>query len=354
LIPAVGKAWGRYTNLGGPATWWNQDLRTQVNDRINFTVQRELRAGFKSDVTFFMNYGKSLPYSKKMNMSDPELGYTHKAVLNQAVANPFYRYMTPDTFPGVLRNQVTVSRGSLLSPYPQYTGLTQSNTAGPRNRYRALQMRVQRAYSSGASVLWAYNYNRERNEAFFNAPDEFAGQFTFIPTNNPRHRMTTAGTYDLPFGKGRPLLANPHPVVQAVLGGWSTSSILVFNSGAFLRFGGLDVIGEGSPKIDNPTPERRFKTTEMFRVQTPYTPRLNPWQYEGVTGPKYWNLDTTLSKYFNITERYQIEFKMEAYNLTNSFIWNDPNMTVTSSQFGRSNNQANRGREFQYTIRVHF
>ncbi|MGH9658203.1 MAG: hypothetical protein ACRD96_06640, partial [Bryobacteraceae bacterium] len=140
LIPAVGKAWGRYTNLGGPASWWQQDLRTQVNDRFNFTVQRELRGGFKSDVTFFTNYGKSLPYSKNMNMSDPQLRYTHKAVVDQAVANPFYRYMTPDTFPGVLRNQVTVRRESLLSPYPQYTGLTQSNTAGPRNRYRALQM----------------------------------------------------------------------------------------------------------------------------------------------------------------------------------------------------------------------
>jgi hypothetical protein len=50
----------------------------------------------------------------------------------------------------------------------------------------------------------------------------------------------------------------------------------------------------------------------------------------------------------------RLEFKMEAYNLTNSFMASDPNMSVTSSLFGRSTGQRNRGREMQYTLRLHF
>jgi len=86
-----------------------------------------------------------------------------------------------------------------------------------------------------------------------------------------------------------------------------------------------------------------------------FTPRLNPWQYPGVTGPRFANIDSTLSKYFPLRgDRTKLEFKLEAYNMTNSFMATNPNVSVTSSLFGRSTGQANRGREIQYTIRLHF
>jgi hypothetical protein len=69
-----------------------------------------------------------------------------------------------------------------------------------------------------------------------------------------------------------------------------------------------------------------------------------------------WNLDGTLSKVFPIKERYKLELRWEAYNLTNSLMWANPNMSVTSQLFGRSTAQAqgNRGREMQYTLRLQF
>ncbi|HKD79905.1 MAG TPA: hypothetical protein VKH81_09440, partial [Candidatus Angelobacter sp.] len=92
--------------------------------------------------------------------------YTYKAQLSQNVANPFYNYLTPDVFQGALRSQPTVTRGTLLRPYPQYQALTVNNVGDWRSRYEALQLRVQRSYAAGASILFAYNYNRERNEAY--------------------------------------------------------------------------------------------------------------------------------------------------------------------------------------------
>ena len=352
LILPTGSSLGRYQNLGASANWEAQDFLTGVSDRLNFSIQRQLPMQFYLDATYFLNLGHNLPYTQQMNMMDPQLSYTNKGLLDQSVPNPFYQYLTPTTFPGQLRNQQTVTAGSLLKVYPQYGDLGQLNTPGVGDHYQALQLRVQRQFSKGLSFLWTYNYNRETTENFFNAPDQYANRFTFIDSNNSRHRMNIAGTYELPLGSGRTWMSNPNPIVNAIFGGWSTSWIFTYNSGAFLRFGQMNVSGD--PAISNPTRSRYFDTS-VFSPPTPYTARMNPWQFPGVTGPRFGNLDATLSKFFPLKgERLRLEFKMEAYNLSNSFMASNPNVDVYSSLFGRSTGQANQGRQMQYTLRLHF
>jgi hypothetical protein len=163
--------------------------------------------------------------------------------------------------------------------------------------------------------------------------------------------MTFASTLELPFGRGRRFGKGVHPFVNAVLGGWSTSSIFTWSSGSFLRFGQLDVSGD--PVLASPTWDRWFNTS-VFKQATPFTPRTNPFQYEGLIGPGNWNLDTTLSKNFNLTERFKLEFRLEGYNLTNSVMPGNPDLGVLSTTFGRVNTQVNYGREVQYTLRLHF
>ena len=109
----------------------------------------------------------------------------------------------------------------------------------------------------------------------------------------------------------------------------------------------------GDPHLANPTRAKWFNTA-AFSVSPGYTPRMNPWNYPDLQGPKNWNIDNTLSKQFPVTERVQLEFRMEAYNLTNSFIPNNPSTSVTSSSFGRCTNQGNKGRQFQYVLRLVF
>ena len=45
---------------------------------------------------------------------------------------------------------------------------------------------------------------------------------------------------------------------------------------------------------------------------------------------------------------------MEVYNLTNHFVPNDPNVTVTSSLFGSTTDQVNIGRQMQYNMKIIF
>ncbi len=96
----IGKSLGAYTNVGNVSNWADQDYRAQVNDRINFTIMREIPGQFKVDATWFMNIGRYAPHDFQENMADPELGYALKAQLSQNVPNPFYNYLTPDVFPG--------------------------------------------------------------------------------------------------------------------------------------------------------------------------------------------------------------------------------------------------------------
>jgi len=352
----IGKTLGAYTNVGNIANWPSQDYHAQTNDRVNFTIMREMPGKFRVDATWFMNFGRHVPHDLQVNMADPNLSYTYKAQLSQNVANPFYNYLTPDVFPGTLRNQPTVTRLNLLRPYPQYGGdLTVNNVGDWRARYQALQLRVQRTYAAGASVLFAYNYNQERNEAYFNTPQQYLNQVFWLGSNNARHRATIAGTYDFPLGKGKRFGSSMHPVLNAAVGGWQLSGIYTYRSGEFLRFTDQMDYSGASPFVDNPGPQKWFNT-DAFKVATPFTPRANPLQFDGITGPIFWNLDGTVSKTFPIRERYKLEFRFEAYNLTNSLMWANPTMSVSSPLFGRSTAQAttNRGREMQYTLRLQF
>jgi hypothetical protein len=200
----------------------------------------------------------------------------------------------------------------------------------------------------------AYNYNREYSTDFCNIDDEYARRFTYQNTGFPRHRLTSAGIYNLPFGKGRAFLKTVNPVVNALAGGWSTSWLFMLNSGTPLSFRNFPaVFAGGDATIENRTRERWFETSQ-FRQLPAYTKRENPWFIDGLVGPKMWNLDITLSKFFPVGDRFNLELKAEAYNLTNSFVPSDPITNVLHPLFGRTTNQANRGRELQYTLRLHF
>ena len=168
----------------------------------------------------------------------------------------------------------------------------------------------------------------------------------------PRHNLRIAGTWELPFGRGRQHLNNLHPVLDAVLGGWATSHIYMWRSGDLLRFGTAQVSGDPTKDV----PAGLYFNPAVFQVLPAYTPRTNPLQYDGLRGPRFWQLDSTLVKYFRVTERVKFELRMEFYNLPNAFMPSDPDVGIAGGTMGRSTWVAggNYGREIQYTGRIHF
>lgn len=170
-------------------------------------------------------------------------------------------HLTPSTFPGGLRNNRTVTLGSLLVPYPQYTSITQTNTDGKQERTHMLEVRAQRPFAKGLSFLAAYAWSHDRVQQWF---DDLA-QYRVLnsngadgwewrpPSDNPLpvHRITGALTWQLPIGRERALLSNIPAGPDYAIGGWQYTNALRWYSGRPLFFATYAV--DGNPIVSNPT-----------------------------------------------------------------------------------------------------
>ncbi|MCA1634470.1 MAG: TonB-dependent receptor, partial [Acidobacteria bacterium] len=363
----VGKSLGRYTNLGNSFTLDALKQQPPVNDRFSLSYQREIWGRIILDLDYFFNNGHNLPYTVDINIVDPSFSYEiPRSILNQQVANPFFNALTPETFPGALRNQRTVSVASLLRPYPQYGAINQANTPGRKERLHSFSIQGQRPFSKGVSFIMAYAYNRERTTEFFDEFATFERRLDWFDTETPRHRFTNAITFDVPVGRGRWLLNDAPRAVDMILGGWQFTTTTRLYSGRLLQFGNLIVTGD--PKISNPTEGvngQWFNTSVFSQLPTSTNPndppnlvrRTSPRYFDGVLGPSSMQTDMTLSKGFNLTERFRLEARVEAYNAFNRLNWDNPGVNFTDpSTFGRVTRRAvaYTGREIQYGLRLVF
>jgi hypothetical protein len=361
VIEPYGQAYGRYTGLGSAVSLDEYELRPQVNDRFNVSYQRQLLWGTIMDLNYFFNLGTRVPYNINLNMMDPAFRYEYGALINTQVANPFYNYLTPDKFPGGLRNNRTVAVSSLLVPYPQYGAITQTNTNGKQLRVHTFEARFQRPFTKGLSFLAAYAWNRERIQQWFNDLAEYEvltsnGErgWEWRTTEAPVHRVTAAVTWQVPIGRGQPFLSEMPKAIDLLVGGWQFTTTGRYYSGRPLLFTNTYVVS-GNPKLDNPTRDRWFDTS-MFSPQPAFTPRSNPWSFDGMNGPSVFMADMTLTKMFEVTSRYRMEARIEAYNAFNNIVWDNPDMTLGSSNFGKVTRKrlAFTGREFQVGLRFIF
>jgi hypothetical protein len=306
-----------------------------------------------ADITFFMNAGRSAPYNYDMNQIDPTISYRLGVAASQVVSNPFFGLLGADKMPGQLRTQRTINQLELTRRYPQYASLVQNLNGGRGNRYKSLQMQFQRPFQNGWNFVVGYNYNREQNQEFFDVQDNFQRIFTWQPAQNARQRWTGAVIYELPIGKGRKHLAGMNKVADALVGGWSLSGLFTYNTGIPIRWGTLDIAS--NPKLDNPTQTRWFDTSKV-KVQPAFTRRRNPWQWEGLNGPRFWNVDTTLAKEYAIRERLKFELRAEAYNVTNRFPADNPVLDPNNQNVGKIISQRGGvfGRQIQFSGRFIF
>ena len=85
-----------------------------------------------------------------MNELDPQY-LSLGAALNQQVPNPFFGTIDVGTLA-----QRTVARRQLLLPFPQFTGVNVINMTMANSIYHSLQLKVDKRFSKGMSVLLAY------------------------------------------------------------------------------------------------------------------------------------------------------------------------------------------------------
>jgi predicted porin len=357
-----GQDYGRYTGLGGAVSLDQYEQRPQINDRFNVSYQRRIWGGIVTDLSYFFNYGTRVPYDVNLNMMDPAFRYEQKTAINAQVTNPFRNYLTVDKFPGALRNTATVSIASLLVPYPQYTTITQTNTNGKLTRTHSFEARAQRPFTKGLSLLVSYGYSNEKTQQWFDDVANYkvlrsGGKdgWEWRPVSDvPIHRITAAVSWQIPVGKDQKFGSTMPTALDYVVGGWQYTVANRTYSGRPLLFG-TSYLVSGNPKLDNPTHDKWFDTSK-FAVADAYTPRANPWYYDGLNGPGWSITDMTLSKQFRFGQKYRLEARLEAYNAFNQIIWDNPDLTISSATFGKVTRKRvdGSGRELQVGLRFVF
>jgi hypothetical protein len=362
-VPAYGNSRGRYTNLGDAISIPEYERLPAVSDRISLSVQREVWGKVVVDVSYLANFVKQDLQTVNLNLADPRLGRTYKAALGTSVDNPFYNYQTVETFPGALRTQPKVTVGQLLRPYPQYGDISQTQTDVGKFRQRTFQIRLQRPFQNGFSFMLSYAYVRAKSQLFYDNDDQYdwiwsngnPQYLTWVDTQDPKHRLTGAITFQLPFGRGRAFGRAISKGLDLFVGGWQISASGVIRSGQALRFGAMTAPASVK-QVGGVGKNGYWFDTTGFASLPSYTRRANPYQYDNLFGPPYRVVDAVLSKRFTVHKDVKLQVRLEAYNVLNMINWANPNLTVTASDFGVTNAlySGTAGRQLQYAFRLEF
>lgn len=358
LQPITGAAGGLSTALGQNLSVYPNYRPIPYSERWSFGIQQQFPGGFVLDASYVGNHGLRLPTSRQIdaipNSVLSTLPYRDNATiayLSQQFPNPFYGLNSVYT--------KTVSRASLLTPYPEFSGVTEIDSDGFSN-YHSLQAQLTRRFSHGYTVNIAYTFSKMMDGTqFLNAGDPVP--WYGISTYDRPERIAVSGVWDLPIGRKRMLGTKMPTWLDAAIGGWEITTVITFQSGDPLTWG--NALFNGSIKDIPLAPDQRsvdgwFNTQAGFVTASSQQPLYNlrtfPLRLANVRGDSQnvWNI--SLVKNFQIYDRLRLQLRGEGYNALNHPNLSDPSVNVTSSGFGRISSMDGYGREITVAARLIF
>jgi len=214
--------------------------------------------------------------------------------------------------------------------------------AGSNGTYEALLLKVQHRFSNNYTILGNYTYSHCISEG------DFQGDMGGAYTQNPFNRNAERGNcgFDLRHIFNLTVIAqSPHfsnSWANRVLGNWQISPVVAYHSGSwFAPYDGIDNslsgVGLDRPNaIGNPyirnTSTLQWLAPNAFALSAPGT--FGNAGMGSLSGPGYFDIDTAVSRYFNITERQRVEFRFDFFNVLNHANFQNPDNTITDSTFG--------------------
>lgn len=244
---------------------------------------------------------------------------------------------------------------------------------GAFSNYHALQTEIRRRLRNGLYFQANYTFGKAFSD-YEGSQTNFSGLLDLGSTNavekqrigdDITHVFKANAIYELPFGPGKYLL-DRGGVVGKIAGGWSFNPILRWQSGEPISIvsarGTLNRAGR-SPKnsaVTSLSVSDLQKRTGLFRdsqgrplifdpsligtdgrantqfFQNPSSGTLGTLQLTPVSGPGRFDLDVSLIKRTALTERANLEFRVEAFNLLNKTNFDvGQAQNINNTAFGR-------------------
>jgi hypothetical protein len=341
----------------------DRDLGSGYAQQWNFAVQRELTKNLVVEVAYagskITHVGIPDTNINQLTTSQLALG----ASLLTRVANPFFGQIPRSSSLG----DPTIPVAQLLKPFPRFTNVTfYRNNVGNTN-YNALQAKLERRFTHGFSFLLSYTRSKLIDEASsvfdasiltgpianFPVADSFNRKLERdLSTGDIPNVFVASFTYNLPIGKG------------TILGGWELAGVIQLQSGIPLavtqatNFNAFAGFGTQRPNLVSdpnlPSPERttaRFFNTSAFSIAPQFT--IGNSSRNPVRGPQYRNADIALIKRTYFGEYCNLEFRAEAFNVTNTPPLGTPATVAGAAGFG-SITSAGDPRVLQFGLKINF
>ena len=330
----------------------------------NFAVQRSLPAGFSVEAAYAGSKGSHVVSGNDLNQ-------------------PY-----PTTDP----NSAPASR----RPYSNL-GAIDVITTGADSHYHSLQVKGEKRYSNGLTMLLGYTWAHSIDNApgiYTLGISEPGGAYydfyrdarnTSIDKGNSffdiRHRFVLSWLYDLPFGKGRPIGSSWHGLTNQLLGGWRLGGIMQYQTGFHFTtvtyndpaYSGIySFVAAAVPNLVGNPEDFSYGKEAQSAAGCPAGQRslrcwLNPAAFATPTpgafgnqgrntliGPSMFTLDGSVFKEFPLNERARFTFRAEFFNLTNHANFALPDNTLESSTFGKIFTTRTDPRDIQFALRFVF
>lgn len=277
--------------------------------------------------------------------------------------------------------------------FPNINNAVGLDSATGRSSYNSLLIRVERRMRNGLNFLSNYTWskNMEINGTGGSSAFSQNGGTTFpvdswnlknekaVGTLDVPHVFVLSSGYELPFGAGK-TWANKKGWTNFLIGGWQVNGIFTRRSGfptdirssrvaaANQMFATINVpdrvLGQ-SIYLPNRSVDGWFNPaafSEPGRVTSvtgvPITLFGNSQRRVG-RGPRVTNLDFSMFKNFLVSERLNIQFRAEAFNLSNTPAFSLPGanstaLTIGNPNFGRLTSSSATGRQIQFGLKIAF
>jgi len=325
---------------------WDPDVQPAIANQWNLTIQHQ----FWNDTTFQVGYvgqrGTHLmvPYD-----------YAQRVLLpNSSCATP------PCTAPSPFFAQNPTLYTVLGNPAQNGEGATVSGTrSNGTMEYNSLQAVLQKRMTHDLQYQVSYTFSKCMSDstgyygAWVNAlsasaywQNVYDSRAEWAPCYyDATHVVSAYAIYDLPFGRGKALAQNANKVVDAVIGGWEVSPIVSFRTGFPLPvYGASDQSGTFSrgsradcnsiPTITSDMPIQGAGGIQWFTNNGNFTtPAVGTFgncapQLGSLRSPHYADIDLSLHKNFQISERFRLQFRTDFINAFNHVQLDAPNMSL--------------------------
>jgi hypothetical protein len=213
------------------------------------------------------------------------------------------------------------------------------------NRYDSLQSRLERHFSGGYQFAANYTWSKAvgmfaNDDSGLRVPAPAYWALNRAVQNFDRtQNLQLTGMMELPFGKGKPFLANG--LGAKVAGGWRINAIGSFMTGLpfFVTASNSSLNMPGTTQRANQIKPSvqilgNIGSTVSYFDPLAYAPvttaTFGNAGFNSLRGPGVASADLAISRDFPITERIKAQFRFESFNLTNTPHFNLPGTNVSN------------------------